>query len=413
MLDDLATHARTFEAWRSWVIAVGLQPTVVIAGSRGKTIVAKVLESVLRSSGLRVATWTSHGVDIDGIRQRGELGPWQEVEDALEAGTIDIGIREVDWATASTLATGPRLPIAAVTNVCSNRQDCIDAGDGLLANVALPALFTSIVDRGWLILNGEDLAVAADLSGTAHNRLLVGLGLDSPSIEDQIDANKSFGSIVDGRLIVAHDGATFDYGPRSNIPFALDGVANILIFDAVMAASIATILGIDQPTIRQGIRRFRSRPDEIPGAFNILTAGNATIILDLPSAPWHLRPILRAIRDADHSRVISVIAGNGEVRETDLAEFGRLLGRITNILIVAQDAFADATRSDRILEGARLNEVPPMVVSVDSELDAVRRALGLSRPRDLIYIVSDGPGALWDRLVALGPLIEVRPGNQP
>lgn len=412
MSDDKPERVRTFEAWRSWVIGVGLQPTVVVAGSRGKTIVAKVLESILRSGGLRVATWTSHGVDIDGVRQKGELGPWHDVEEALEGGTIDIGIREVDWATASTLATGPRLPLAAVTNICSNRQDCIDAGDGLLANVALPALFTSIVDRGWLVLNGEDLAVSADLSGTAHNRLLVGLGLDSPSIEDQVDANKSFGSIVDGRLIVAHDGAVFDYGPRSNIPFTLEGVANILVFDALMAASIATVLGIDQATVRQGLRRFRSRPDEIPGAFNILSAGNSTVILDRPTAPWHLRPILRAIRDTDHSRVVSVIAGHGEIRESDLLEVGRLLGRITNILIVAQDVLTNPLRSERILEGVRRNEIPPMVISVDGEVDAVRRALGLSRSRDLIYILSDRPDTLWTRIAALGPLVEVGPGER-
>ncbi|MCA9860512.1 MAG: hypothetical protein KC438_12355, partial [Thermomicrobiales bacterium] len=140
MLEVASYQGNTFQEWRDWVTTAGMQPVIVIAGSRGKTIVGQLLESILTEAGLNVANWSSHGVDIGGIRQRGELGPWQTVEDQLATGELDIAIREVDWATATTLATGPRLPMLAVTNVCANREDCIAAGDAMLADVAMPAL---------------------------------------------------------------------------------------------------------------------------------------------------------------------------------------------------------------------------------------------------------------------------------
>ncbi len=384
----------------------GLQPVAVIAGSRGKTIVAKILEAILQSAGLRVATWSSHGVDIDGVRQIGELGPWQDIEAALDDGKIDVAIREVDWATASLLATGPRLPLLAITNVCANREDCILAGDAQLANAALPALLTAVVNQGWLVLNGDDMAVAADLSSTGHNRLLVGLGLDGPLSEFHLATNDNLAWLADDQLVVAHNGKVQELGDRKELKFALDGRANFLVFDSLMAASLATVLGIDGDTIRRVLRNYASDPNSIPGSFNLLTTGNSVVILDRPSASWHLRPVLRALRDYHKARLLTVFSGLRGTLDSDIAEIGRLLGRISNILIVSDDDPGDTDRIAHATEGARRNELPPMVIPVGSEIDGVRRAMGLARPRDVIYILSDDPAELWTELTKLGPLVK-------
>ncbi len=408
MPDTEPPDVPNFKEWRGWATSAGLQPVVVIAGSRGKTIVAKALETILRKAGLRVATWSSHGVDIDGVRQSGELGPWQDVETGLASGEIDIAIREVDWATASTLATGPRLPLLAVTNVCANREDCVLAGDAKLANAAMPALLTAVVIQGWLVLNGEDLAVAADLSGTGHNRLLVGLGLDGPITEAHLATSSNIAWLAGDQLVVAHRGRVVDLGGRNELAFALDGVANFMVFNALMAASLATVLGIDARTIREGLRAYVSDPDATPGSFNVLTTGSSVLILDSPSASWHLRPVLRALRDFHRARLLTVMSGLRGTLDTDVAEIGRLLGRISNILTISDDDPSDLERIAQIAEGARRNELPPMIIPVESEIGGVRRAIGLARPRDVIYIISDDPAGLWGQLKELGPLVHFR-----
>lgn len=410
MVDWAPPEVSNFADWREWATRSGLQPVVVIAGSRGKTIVAKMLEAVLASAGVRVATWSSHGVDIDGVRQSGELGPWQDVETGLAAGEIDIAIREVDWATASTLATGPRLPLLAVTNVCANREDCVLAGDAILANAAMPALLTAVVNQGWLVLNGEDLAVAADHSNTGHNRLLVGLGLDGPVTEAHLATSNNLAWVAGEQLVVAHRGRVHEFGDRGELACALDGQANFLIFDALMAASMATVLGIDADTIRVGLQSYVNDPEEIPGSFNVLATGNSVLILDTPSASWHLRPVLRALRDYHRARLLTVFSGLRGTLQTDTVEIGRLLGRISNILIVSEDDPSDAERISLATEGARRNELPPMLIPVDSEIEGVRRAMGLARHKDVIYVLSDDPAALWAELSQLGPLVHL-PGR--
>ncbi|HET9661677.1 MAG TPA: hypothetical protein VFP05_15205 [Thermomicrobiales bacterium] len=407
MLETAAPKFTTFSDWRSWVHTSGLQPIVVVAGSRGKTIVGDYLEAMLREAGLSVAFWSSNGVDIEGVRQRGELGPWQDVEQRLANGTLDVAIREVDWATAATLATGPRLPMLGVTNVCANREDCVAAGDAMLANAAMPALLTAVVGQGWLVLNGEDLAVSADLAGTSHNRLLVTMGLDSPAIEHHLQNSGNLAWLADDQLLVAIYGQAVELGSRFSIPSALDGVANFQVFNALMAAALARVMGITPAAIRRALGKYASDPDISPGSFNILSTGNTVLILDQPAGSWYLRPVLRALRDYHRARLLTVFSGlRGTLRE-DTAEIGRLLGRISNILIVSDDEPDDAERIELAMDGARRNEVPPLLIPVTSEVEGVRRAMGLARHRDVIYVLSDDTAALWESLKQLGPLVQL------
>ena len=46
------------------------------------------------------------------------------------------------------------------------------------------------------------------------------------------------------QLVVAHQGKANELGDRNDLAFALDGRANFMLFDALMAASLATVLGI-------------------------------------------------------------------------------------------------------------------------------------------------------------------------
>ncbi|TXG87077.1 MAG: hypothetical protein E6R14_01955 [Thermomicrobiales bacterium] len=114
---------------------------------------------------------------------------------------------------------------------------------------------------------------------------------------------------------------------------------------------------------------------------------------------------MRALRDYHRARLLTVFSGLRGALQSDTAEIGRLLGRISNILIVADDDPSDVERMSLAIEGARRNELPPMVIPITSETEGVRRALGLARPRDVIYVLSDDPAALWTELVKLGPLV--------
>src|SRR5215218_2375914 len=111
----------SFRRWRERIVAAGLEPVIVVAGSRGKTTVVRLLNEMFVEAGLRTAIWTNRGVEIEGTPQRGELGPWANVRDRLSTGDLDVAIREVGWSTVRTSGlTAASSPIVAVTNVCAN-----------------------------------------------------------------------------------------------------------------------------------------------------------------------------------------------------------------------------------------------------------------------------------------------------
>src|SRR5687767_10510176 len=125
---------KSFGAWRTEVGSAQLRPVVLIAGSRGKTTVVRLLDAIFEVAGLRTAIWTDRGVEIDGRPQRGELVPWSRVQARLDDGTLDIAIRELGWS--SVRAAGLQkasAPIVAVTNVCANREACLIRGEAKLA----------------------------------------------------------------------------------------------------------------------------------------------------------------------------------------------------------------------------------------------------------------------------------------
>jgi hypothetical protein len=51
--------------------------------------------------------------------------------------------------------------------------------------------------------------------------------------------------------------------------------------------------------------------------------------------------------------------------------------------------------------------VPPVLIPVVSEVEGIRRAMGMARPKDVIYVLSDDPAALWSALGRLGPLVNL------
>ena len=149
----------SFDVWRRTLSPSGIRPVVVVAGSRGKSTVVRLLDSVFKHAGLKTATWTDFGVEIEGMRQRGELVPWSRIVDRLDGGTLDVAIREIEWLTVPTAGLDAgTVPLLAITNVCANREACLVQDEAKMAAQFLPSLIRSATADGTVVLNGEDFA---------------------------------------------------------------------------------------------------------------------------------------------------------------------------------------------------------------------------------------------------------------
>jgi cyanophycin synthetase len=381
----------SFRAWRSEVATAQLKPIVLVAGSRGKTTVVRLLDAIFQEAGLRTAIWTDRGVEIDGTPQRGELVPWSRAQARLDDGTLDVAIRELGWSSvrAAGLQTASA-PIVAVTNVCANREACLIRGEARLAGQVLPKLLAAASPNGLVVLNGEDYAVSGDEVPRDRPQCLVALSRDTPLLRGHFGAGGSAAWVEDGTLIVGDTEAPREISTLADLPFALHGAAGFAVHNALTAAAVAAGMGIGAGEIASALRAFRTSPRSMPGSFNIIDVNGATAIVDRPEPSWFLRSVLRAVKDRAAGRVITVAGRLESVPASDLVEVGRLLGRASSALILHSEA-EDAGRAASFRQGVAQSDVPPPIVHTPSERRAITRALAMARPRDILLVLADKP----------------------
>ncbi len=389
-LEGLSTRAESFREWRNQALGRGVLPTIMIAGSRGKTTVTQLLATMIGDQ-WRMAVRNPSGVTIQGELQEGEIEPWQRVEAMLQSGELDVALWEVDWPTAVALPGEMNIATLAITNVCANRDECMIYGDAKLAIKSLPVLVEALPRNGTLVLNGEDFLVSDLLDGRGASTILVGQGIESPAMDAHWLQGGACAWIESDYLCIGHRRGPTRLIQQSEVGFALGGIASFEIQNALMAAAIAYSLGIRSSTIANALRSFHSDIRTMPGSFNVMYTSGVPTIVDRPSPSWFIRPIVRALRDYRQARLLTVVGQLDGVPAQDYTEVGRLLGRVSSALFVATGRAADDYDWTPIRDGAFKNEVPPVVIPFATEQAAFRKATTMARPADVIYYLSSNP----------------------
>ena len=396
----------TFAAWRDQFRGAALS-VIAVAGSRGKTTVVRLLDAIFRAADLRTAIWTDHGVEIEGRRQGGELRPWSRALARLGDGTLDVAVQELDWSTvhAVGLPTGV-YPVLAVTNVCANNDACLAHPDSRRALGSLDAVFAAVRPDGTLVLNGDDYAVGdAEVDHRAAT-ILVAQRADGPLVRAHL-ADGGTAAWTDANLLrVGSVSRATELGAPRELAFALGGAASFEVQNALTASAIAVACGVPTQAIRSALQRFAIFGWLMPGSFNSLRVGETIALVDRPAPPWFLRPSLRVASHLPHERLLVVAGRQASVADDQLAEVGRLLGRAADILLLHSED-VDPPRSEALLRGVSLNDVPPLVVHVPTERRAVNRALKNLRPTDVLYVLADDPAPVLRAIARAGDTVRV------
>jgi cyanophycin synthetase len=379
----------SFEAWRAQVRRNGSIPVIAVAGSRGKSTVVRALDAIFRASGLRTATWTDSGIEIQGRRQRGELAPWSRAMARLNDGTLDVAIQELDWSLVHAVGLPKKAyPVVAITNICVNNDACLIQDEARRAVSALPSLLSAVHESGALVLNGEDYTVAGEEIPFAAPAILAGQSKETPLLRSHLRAG---GSAIwvngEGISIGTLDAAETICDPRM-LDYTLSGEAAFQTLNIMVAAAIARACGISVREIGEALRTYEPNPMLSPGSFNVINLGGATAIVERPDPSWFLRPALRAVRDLPRNRLITVAGKMSEINEIDLTEVGRLLGRTSSILVL-HSGREQPERTALVRQGIALNDFPPVIVHTTTERRALGRVLEMIRPGDAALVLAD------------------------
>jgi UDP-N-acetylmuramoyl-L-alanyl-D-glutamate--2,6-diaminopimelate ligase len=179
----------------------------------------------------------------------------------------------------------------------------------------------------------------------------------------------------------------------NGVKFQLGLIGEFNVYNAVLAAACANMLDVELQACADALRNFRhmaGRMEKVPNNRNI------QIFVDYAPEPPALENALRALDRLPHGKVIHVFGSTGGHRDVGKRfDFGKISGQRADIIIITND---DVYDSDPELIARNIREgidraAPKKVQEVLTILDrrqAIRKALELAQPNDIIMITGKG-----------------------
>jgi UDP-N-acetylmuramoyl-L-alanyl-D-glutamate--2,6-diaminopimelate ligase len=157
--------------------------------------------------------------------------------------------------------------------------------------------------------------------------------------------------------------------------------------NALMAASVAVSLGVDEDQVVEGL----SGAGPVPGRMEVVARDPISVIVDYAHTPAGLEAALTAARDvAGPSRLVCLFGCGGDRDRGKRPEMGAVSARLSDVVVLT----SDNPRSEdpmAIIREIRtgLGDGPEVVVEPDRGL-AIRLAIGLAEAGDVVLLAGKG-----------------------
>ncbi|MDP9370192.1 MAG: Mur ligase family protein [Chloroflexota bacterium] len=385
-------------------------PVAAITGTNGKSTTTRLLARILREAGFTPGVTTSDGVWV-GERQvlEGDYTGPQGAERALAEQGVDIGVLEV--ARGGILRKGlgvPQVDVGVVTNVAPDHLG-LDGVETLEELVHVKGVVVRAVrPGGTCVLNAADAATPRLRRQAPGRVLLFACEPDLVPVQEHLARGDAALLLRDGLMVYARGANEEAILPVAEVPVALGGAARHNIENALAAAAAALALDVPLDAVRDGLRAFRSTPEENPGRLNVFRHQGRTVVIDFAHNAHGLSALLDVadalVRPAG-GRVIAVIGTAGDRRDEDITALGEIAARrCANLVVKRTERYLRGRSPDSLLalylDGvARAGLDPGSVPVAADEVSATREALARSSPGDAIVVMcQEQRRELWDML---------------
>jgi cyanophycin synthetase len=173
------------------------------------------------------------------------------------------------------------------------------------------------------------------------------------------------------------------------VPMTHGGRVGFQMENVLAAVAAAWALGVPLETIAAGLQSFTGDAGQVPGRFNVLDAGGATVIVDYAHNASALRAVVAAIEEFPQRRR-SVVFCAFNRNDDEVVQLGRILGDAFDRVVLYQD-YGNRDRADgelnRLLRrGLAEGRRDPRTVEQATESAAIETALSELQPGDLLII---------------------------
>jgi cyanophycin synthetase len=382
-------------------------PVGLVTGTNGKTTTVRLAAAMVRAAGLRAGLSSTDQIAVDDeILEQGDYSGPGGARAVLRDPRVDVAVLET--ARGGLLRRGTamtRARAAVVTNIAADHLDDFGVSD-LEALADIKWLVTRpLGEDGVAVLNAEDprlVARAADLAGPVS---WFSLDPAHPVLAAHRAAGGVCWTVDDGRFLRAGPDGQAHLSAVAEAPVTLGGSATHNVANCLAAAALAHALGVSDEAIAEALRDTTDRAN--PGRCNLFDVAGAKVLVDFAHNPHGVGALAPVVENYGSRRRILVLGQAGDRGDEAIRELAEAAWRLRPDRIVLKEMghYARGRRPGEVAGILRETFVaagadPAAIDYVEGELDAVRAAIALTEPGDLVVALVHEDVAAVVELVA-------------
>lgn len=237
-------------------------PIVGVAGTNGKTVVARLVAWLLSLSGKHVGLACSDGLYLDRrLVEKGDRATWAAARKALLNPAVEAAVFENGGrAILSEGLAYDRCQVGVVTNI--DQADLLPEyyidGPEQMFNV-LRTQVDVVLPHGVAVLNARDPLVVRMAPLCDGDVIFFGLDPEIPALAEHRAQGKRAAFVRDGHIVLATGNDEVRLAEIATIPLTSGGRVGLQVENVLAAIGAAWALGISPELIRAGIETFDAR----------------------------------------------------------------------------------------------------------------------------------------------------------
>lgn len=366
-----------------------------VTGTKGKTTTSYLLKAILEKAGYKVGLIGTTGNMIGDEHLKSNLTTPDPIDlHRCFRQMVDAGVQMVSMEVSAHAIDMRRLDglcfeAAGYTNLSQDHLDYFHTME------------TYFQAKKSFFLGGQALNAALNADEETSARILKELKI--PYLTYGISANAD---LFARDIEISENGVNFQIKLRGIEEMAVNmqmtGMFNV--YNALAAASLAMIVGVDQEAIREGLASVHA----VPGRIEMLDTGTPyKVILDYSHSPDALENILTTVRMFTKKRLIVLFGCGGDRDHGKRPIMGEIGGKLADYSILTSDN-PRTENPDAILEaieeGMKLTKGKYTII--ENRREAIRHALRMGREGDVIILAGKGHETYQDVMGVKRPFDE-------
>jgi cyanophycin synthetase len=370
----------------------GRIPLVAVTGVNGKTTTTRLIAHLLRRPNYVVGMSCTDGLFVGERRidPRDCSGPRSARALLLNP---QVSAAVVETARGGILREGlgfDRCHVAVVTNIGQGDHLSLRGIDTLedLARVKR-TLVEAVAPEGFAVLNAADPLVPT-MAEHCPGRVIF---FARDAAHQVLTAHRGRGQravfVRSGAIVLAEGEREEVLAPLENVPLTHGGRAPFQVENVLAACAAIWSLGLPLDALRAGLASFTGDARQVPGRFNVLRAGEATVLVDYAHNPSALAALVESLDAFPHRRRALVFTACNR-RDPDVLAMGQLIGNGFDRVLL----YADRGNSDRadgelnalLRRGIAAGKRATHTEEIAGEMPAIEAALTSLQPGDLLVL---------------------------